>query len=342
MVRFLVLIAVAFVMGIAAVWVVYRRVDRPIVLPKPRGPHAVGRSVLDLIDTRRNREMMLFLWYPAADGSRGARAEYVPGKWGELWAKGLFPIPSRRLREIEVASVVNVPMTPAVHPLLMLSPAMGRIPADYTTIAEDLASYGYIVAGVTPTGGARVVVFNNGRTVYGDDNIDLERRAETQPMVQRWLEDVQFVLDQLLSGTFLVDSNRIGIFGHSFGGAVATHAVAVDARFRRGVNLDGAPQGILPQPLDRPFLFVNGAPLPPSQQALNDRILGEIQGICKADRAGCRIEDYPEAGHMNFSDLAVMPSRFPIPRSRMSLTNIDGVPFLRTTSDLLRRFFDAM
>ncbi len=340
--RIFLVVAFAIVLGLAAVWVAYRRVDVPIILPKPRGPHAVGRAVLDLTDTHRKREIMVFLWYPAADGSRGSRNEYVPGKWGELWAKGLFPIPSRRLREIEVASVAHVPMSPVAHPLLMFSPAMGRIPADYTTIAEDLASYGYVVAGVTPAGGARVVVFNDGRTIYGDDTVDLERRGEAQRMVERWLGDIRFVLDHLLNGTYLIDNGRIGIFGHSFGGAVATHAVAIDLRFRAGVDLDGAPQGVLPRPLDRPFLFINGAPLPPSQQALNDKILAEIQAICKADRAGCQIEDYPQAGHMNFTDLAVLPSRLPIPKSRMSLTDIDGPAFLRKVTDQLRAFFDKM
>jgi hypothetical protein len=45
---------------------------------------------------------------------------------------------------------------------------------------------------------------------------------------------------------------------------------------------------------------------------------------------------------MNFSDAGVLPSRFPVPRSRLDLTGIDGRAFLWRVADLLRAFFDGM
>ncbi len=226
-------------------------------------------------------------------------------------------------------------MVDGIHPLLILSPAIGRIPADYTTLAEDLASFGYIVAGVTPTGSARVVVFSDGRVAPGHNWAD----------IGEWVADFHFTVDRLLAEPRLdahVNQHRIGIFGHSFGGAAAMHALQTDERFQRGANLDGAPQGAGITHLTRPLLIVNGAPLPASQKALNDRIESEFHSICSVDIAGCRIVEVPEAGHMNFSDAGAFPSRFPIPRSHFDLTGIDGPAFLRETSDLLRAFFDAM
>lgn len=41
-------------------------------------------------------------------------------------------------------------------------PGMGRIPAHCTMFPEDLVSFGYLVAGVTPTGSSRPVVFPDG------------------------------------------------------------------------------------------------------------------------------------------------------------------------------------
>jgi len=336
-------VGLAAVLGIAGVQ--YYRNDRPIVLPKPRGPYLVGRVLLDWTDDRRHRELMIFVWYPAPPGTVGRTAEYVPGKWGELAGKGRFPIPARRIRETKVSAVEHAPLLAGRHPLLILSPAMGSIPADYSTLAEDLASYGYIVAGVAPPGSARVVVFNDGRIVSGEDGIDLEHRELAQPLVERWVGDFTYVLDRLAADPIFkqnIEWNRVGVFGHSFGGAAAMHALLIDSRFKRGANLDGAPQGKEITGLTKPLLIVNGEPLPLSQKALNDKILDELKRICDSGSGGCRIQDFPQAGHMNFSDAAAWPSRFPIPRSHFGLTGIDGPAFLRKISDLLRSFFDEM
>ena len=319
---------------LGAAWFQYGVYDRPIVLPNPRGPHSVGRMLFDWTNPERSRELMVFVWYPSSD-SNGPVAEYVPGKWGELAAEGSFPIPSRRIRQIRVASREGGGIVAGEHPLLVLSPGMGRLPTDYTVLAEDLASFGYIVAGVTPTGSARVVVFSDGSVVRGRDEGD----------VDEWVADFHFTVDQVLAEPRLsahVDQHRIGIVGHSFGGAAAMHALQRDERFARGVNLDGAPQWTEINYLTRALMIVDGAPLPASQKKLNDQIVAEFHHICSVDIADCHIEEVPEAGHMNFSDAGVLPSRFPIPRSHFNLTEIDGVAFLHRVSDLLRGFFDRM
>jgi dienelactone hydrolase len=288
---------------------------------------------------------MVFVWYPAPPGTAGSTAEYVPGRWGELAGRRTFLFPARGIRKTIVAAIQQAPILEGRHPVLILSPAMGSIPPDYTTLAEDLASSGYVVAGVTPTGSARVVVFNGGRIVFGQDGIDLEHPERAQPLVERWLGDFSFALDRLASESMFnrhINGDRVGVFGHSFGGAAAMHALRTDERFKRAANLDGAPQGAAIADLTRPLLIVNGQPLPPSQKTLNDKILGELKRICASDSAGCRIQDFAEAGHMNFSDAAVWPSLFPIPRSHFGLTGIDGPAFLRRISDLLREFFDGM
>jgi dienelactone hydrolase len=340
---FLTLAALALATGIVGVQ--YYRNDRSIFLPKPRGPHPVGRVLLDWTDDHRHRELMVFVWYPAPAGTMGPTAEYVPGNWGELAAKGRFPIPARRIREIKVSAIEHAPVQVGQHPILILSPGMGLIPADYSSLAEELASFGYIVAGVTPTGSASVVVFSDGRIVYGEDGVDLEHRELAQPLVERWVGDFSYVLDRLASEPTFgphIDWKRAGVFGHSFGGAAAMHALRMEERFKRAANLDGAPQGLPITGLAKPLLMVNGEPLPPSQKALNDKILDEMKRICESDSAGCRLQDFPDAGHMNFSDVAVLPSRFPIPRSHFGLTGIDGPALLRKISDLLRSFFDEM
>lgn len=300
---------------------------RPIPLHAPSGPRIVGRRLVAVSD------LMLFVWYPAQGRDGARKAEYLPASWAALAQPR-----SQRYDEFSTNSFDGAPIGEGRHPLLLLLPGMGGLPTDYTFLAEDLASFGYIVAGLAPTGSSRVVVFPDGRIVRGSEGVDLEHRERAQPLVDRWLADCSAALDHLI-GEGHVDAGRIGIFGHSFGGAVAMQAIVKEPRLQRGVNLDGAPQGTLDAPPNKPFLLINGAPLPPSQQAINDRILADLQAYCAADRAGCNMVDYPQAAHMNFSDAGLMPRWFPVPRSHFGISKIDSLTFLRTVSATLRTFF---
>ena len=311
----------------------YRANDRPLALPRPRGPHPIGRALLDWKDDARNRELMLFLWYPARDGAAGRRCEYIPGKWGELESENLPPIPARRLRELSTNAIEDAPPAAGTLPVLVLLPGMGRIPAHYSVLAEDLASYGYVVLGVTPTGYSRHVVFADGRVAEGRDDPNVEDRATARAVLRIWAGDASFALSRLLAdGRFpALDARRIGVFGHSFGGDVAAHLPGLDSRFARAANLDGAPFGDPIRKLDRPLLVMDsGGAADPGWKT-----------VCSANPAFCAAMAMPQAGHMNFSDAGILPSRFPFPKSLLMLGNVEGEPFLRQVADRLREFFAA-
>ncbi|HEV7652412.1 MAG TPA: hypothetical protein VGP26_30015 [Actinophytocola sp.] len=58
-------------------------------------------------------------------------------------------------------------------------------------------------------------------------------------------------------GGALVDPSRIGMAGHSVGGASAIDAMVTDPRIRAGIDIDGTTDDPLLAPgLDRPFLFL--------------------------------------------------------------------------------------
>jgi dienelactone hydrolase len=329
-------VPIAFVLAVAmAFYVRYQLNDHAIALPAPRGPHQVGRMLVDWTDAGRNRELMVFIWYPAVDHSAGRHCEYIPGKWGELESENMLPIPAKRLQEIRVGAIENAPLADGAWPVLILLPGMGRIPAHYTTIAEDLASFGYVVAGVTPTGSSQVV-FADGRVEWGREfDPDTDGSAMAQEYVQTWAGDASFALDQLETDPKFaghVQRDKVGIFGHSFGGTVALHALQTDSRFCRAANVDGWMFGDPVQDLDKPILVLVG----------RTGIQASQQAVCDSDHAGGKIELFSEARHMNFSDAGVLPSRFPLPRSLLQLGDVDGVKFLQGTSDQLREFFKKM
>lgn len=126
----------------------------------------------------------------------------------------------------------------------------------YTIAAEDLASRGYVVISMDHTGEALATVFPNGRVVTSQ--ITDPYAADTQKKaLDTRVEDASFVVDTVESlsrgddpdgiGGLLpdglpgaVDPDRIGMFGHSIGGATTTQVLLDDPRVDAGVNVDGA------------------------------------------------------------------------------------------------------
>jgi len=100
---------------------------------------------------------------------------------------------------------------------------------------------------------------------------DAHAFRDLRPSVDRWTADTRFVLDELarrgaagapdalFPGRLATD--RVGIFGMSFGGATAANFCTLDARCAGGMNLDGLTFGdATDTPMPRPFFFVSGAP----------------------------------------------------------------------------------
>ncbi len=334
--------ACGVVLLIGLIGVQYWRNDRPIVLPRPRGANPVGRIVFDWTDARRSREMMVFAWYPAQPGAGGHRAEYIPGRWGARAAEGYLVIPARRMQAIEVSAINEAPVAPGRHPILVLLPAMGVAPARYTTWAEDLASHGYIVAGVTPTGSTKNVVFPSGRVVDSSQDPDASNAEIDRQVMRTWCDDAEFSLDQLLLAEPLADAAdaaRAGIAGHAFGGAVAMQVLKTSARFKAAANLGGAPWREPPGTLARPLLILAGVPSPGPFRpfAAGDAI--QLRAVCQANRARCEMHEYERAFHGDFADDAVLPSRFPLPNVLIGRGRADGLQFQREIADRLLAFF---
>ncbi|MFI6180467.1 hypothetical protein ACIA8R_33340 [Nonomuraea sp. NPDC051191] len=135
-------------------------------LPKPTGPHRVGTTTLHLTDTSRSdlwvpaaktRELMVSLWYPTA-AHTGRRAPYVTPKESELLLKGsgikeLETIPPDGLSRTRTNAFTDAEPSGRRRslPLVVLSPGFTWPRSSLTGLAEDLASRGYVVAGIDHT-----------------------------------------------------------------------------------------------------------------------------------------------------------------------------------------------
>ena len=146
---------------------------------------------------------------------------------------------------------------------------------NYSALAEDLASHGYVVVGFDAPYRTGVVVFPDGRMMRRtpENNPDLcENQEQAQQarcvnkVLTAWTGDIAFVLDRLErlntsdpSGKFTarLDMARVGVFGHSFGGAQAAQFCSQDSRCKAGIDVDGSLHGIVIQAgIRKPFMFL--------------------------------------------------------------------------------------
>ena len=243
-------------------------------LPRPTGPFAVGTRVFYLVDQSRTedrdpgrkRELMVQIWYPAAP-SHNPRAPY-----------------RRREETTPLSSYQSVLWThsrwnPSVakdggsFPVLLFNPGWDGRRTSNTYLVEDLASHGFVVAGIDHPYNSEPVVFPDGRVVLpaSGDLMDFSRHSLQQILsngndeLMRQTADTLFVLNRMQAmnsdpaSPFFqrLDTEHAGALGFSMGGAVAAQACLSDPRIQSALDLDGSLFGPVRQEgLPKPFMFI--------------------------------------------------------------------------------------
>jgi len=247
------------------------------------------------------------------------------------------------------------------YPVVILRAGASAAVLSYSTLAEDLASHGYVVVGFDAPYRTGRVVFPDGRMMGRTERNNPELclvgdRAQVQRCIGRvmtaWIGDIAFVLDRLAqlnaldpSGRFTgrLDLTRVGVFGHSLGGAVAAQFCREDSRCKAGVDVDGAPHGsVIQAGLSQPFLFLlsdHGD----EADAASVQIRADIQSLYDRIPPDRRLRvAIRGAFHFTFSDDgALLKSR--VVRAVLRLSGnlgIDGRRQLAVTAYCLRTFFD--
>jgi dienelactone hydrolase len=178
------------------------------------------------------------------------------------------------VRSVVTHTQADVPIAATERfPVVLFSPGAGNISALYTSLLEDLASHGYVVAAIDHTYEVKGVVLGDGRLVTeakrpsGGEALLRDERARVTVRT----EDMRFVLDQLTridagldadSWRGRLDLSRVAAFGHSIGGMTAAELCMRELRVLACANLDGvvaavpAYLGADGQGPVQPFLFM--------------------------------------------------------------------------------------
>lgn len=210
---------------------------------------------------------MVSVWYPARSPA-GRRACYMTPTESELLLRhgGITGLPMDALSTTRTnASIDATPADlPASAPVVVLSPGFTKPRATLTALAEDLASNGYVVAGIEHTHESVATTFPDGRvtTCLAGATRPRDQAFWTKLTAVR-TADVSFLLDALTGtdprppGARLVDPSRIAMAGHSVGGASTLATMLADPRVRAGIDIDGTTDvTVADSGLSRPFLFL--------------------------------------------------------------------------------------
>ncbi len=184
---------------------------QPVEDPTQLGAWAVGVRAFELVDpSREDRSLATVLWYPVLP----AEAEGAPA----FYDFGVFGFGATSDVAVGDAPAATVP---GGFPLVVFSHGSGGINTQSTTLMETLASHGFVVVSPNHTGNTAVDAFFTRL-------VSFEQSAWDRP------RDVSFVIDEMLDSNETpgdplfgrIDSFRIGVAGHSFGGFTSIATVA--------------------------------------------------------------------------------------------------------------------
>lgn len=263
------------------------------------------------------------------------------------------------------------------YPLVVFSHgAFGVIDSNYSTFAE-LASNGYVVASIAHPYHAMYVRDVNGKVTVA--NMDFVKSVyvgngtysplEEQKVYENSLEwmalrtaDENFVLDMILSlakkgeeAPFSkIDGEKIGLFGHSMGGAASVQLGRERDDIDAVIDLEGTMLGEYVG-FEKGMEIYNEEPYPVPLLDVNSRRVYDMAENMKTELAdavpdwqyvnfyvGENAADYRavifnDAGHLNFTDL---PLFSPVLAKMLGVGEVDARECIENVNEVVLTFFD--
>ena len=292
--------------------------------PAKLGPYPVGVRTEVFVDksridpvTEKPRTLVTDVWYPAVDSANDKRpttfASFFVSKEGVAAAAGIITGFGGNFftlnRNFKTLARRNAKFRDGRFPLLIFSHGNGGLRHQNAYQCDYLASHGYIIAAPDHTGNAALTVLPDQIVPYDGVTRSSERRDDRP-------KDCTFLITQLWKlaqskDHWLRDAfvpNKVGAFGHSFGGFTVCRLAELDPRV----------QAIIPMTLavTTANIFENVDAKPVSCRIPSMVLLGDADRTVKqrgndastawfkATAASSYLLVFKDAGHFTFTEMS--------------------------------------
>ena len=351
-----------------------------VLLPKPDGAYEVGLGTMELIDKSRlqlfaptvqQRHFMVSSFYPVNSHTSITPVNYMPPETAafedssELATTGSAGLisPNGTFEKLALQVAGKSPQTQHTldFPIVLFSPGEATTRLFYSVIAQTVASAGYVVITIDAPHDVDIVE-------YPDGSIDLINTtvtsaatlADADLAVSTRAQDASFVLDQICNNASVVsqllpgssshglDVRKVGMFGHSLGGAASAAAMLNDSRIAGGIDMDGSLYGpVIHEGLDRPFMLM--------AHTNHTRVAGNGTGDADsswydfwANLRGWKVDVMlANSLHYTFSDVPIVLETLGIvPNATLAaglqVTDLNGSRALKIVTTYITAFFDTV
>jgi dienelactone hydrolase len=343
----------------------------PIVFPVPElpplsGPDAIGTSTVQLVDRSRDelyggrrrqpREFVAQVWYPANPAE-----VQPPVPWSQDW-EVVAPAIAREMglpswfwdhtQYTPSHAGESVPVAAGTYPVLIYSHGWGGMRTNTLNQIEQLVSNGYIVIAPDHTYAAVATVFEDGEVYYKEpeampdpavvtESEVVEAKTNLLATISGDLVHVLTELEQGEAGAFgevadAIDLNRIGLYGHSEGGAAAIKVCLENEQCGAVLAMDPMVEALTERDLQltmtRPALYMR------SEEWLDSTNEALLRGIAARGEAVTYLVGIEGAWH---NDFLMTPLLTPF-ASQFGISGpIPGGRMIQIVNNYLRGFFDV-
>lgn len=242
----------------------------PFINPETMGPYLVGNASFFFEDTSRelscgegNRWLLTEVWYPAVDNAddwpENYTTDFFLGRDEEI-EEALIEAginPDEELYDVPTGSYRDAPLHPDAPsmPIVLFSHGFSSNRFQNYTMSAYLASHGYLVVSPDHICNAGVALTPDDVVLFSILNFPLtlgERKA-----------DMSFLIDvmtlnppEMFAGR--LDNERIGFWGHSFGGVTVSEQFKVETRVGALIQLASFGFPPVPETVTAPSMYMWG------------------------------------------------------------------------------------
>ena len=268
--------------------------------PSPSGVYKIGTKVYNWTDESRNenftedlldkRKIVVQIWYPLGSeiinkshylDNPNKRIMPIAQQFDQLKiSPKLISLLISDVKNIKTNSELDAELSTDVStrqfPLLLFSHGLGGMRMQNTIQIEELVSQGYVVIAPDHAYDANITIFNDDKVAeFKSSEYDetVEYSVEDFysyriPQLNTRVSDLSFIINKISELKLtsneniweIINLDKIGVFGHSFGGGTGLVSMHNDDNIDACVLLDGwiepIPTHIISSGIQKPFLYI--------------------------------------------------------------------------------------